>query len=60
MLESQPNQVRCNKCNRLLGYTGSEYKLYDTINSAICEDGKITLHVKCSRCGALVTIEFKK
>lgn len=53
-------EVRCSKCNRMLGKTGADYKIDAQINAATCEDEGIVFSVKCPRCGEIEQIVFKR
>lgn len=60
--QRQTNAVRCTGCNKLLGYTGSDYSIAPeaSINAASYDAGEITFSVKCPRCGRVEQIIFKR
>ena len=52
-------QIRCKKCNKLLGEIDHEFNFCVPINSANCELGKTIIKLKCPRCDTFNSIEIK-
>jgi phage FluMu protein Com len=56
----ESKEVRCTRCNKMLGTTGADYEICAQINAASYDSGEITFSVKCPRCGQVEQITFKQ
>lgn len=56
----ESKEVRCARCNKMLGTTGADYEICAQINAASYDGGEITFNVKCPRCGQVEQITFKR
>jgi phage FluMu protein Com len=52
-------EVRCVKCNKLVGYIDDKGVCDMPLNSASCDDKDIIFKTQCPRCKQPITIKYK-